>query len=190
MKEQIKKVLEKKKIKGKETMIVLILIGAVLAVMAIPTEKEEKEDVITTPVRQETEKEYNREAYEEELEERLEDILSQMEGVGKVQVMITLQSSTREVVEKDYSIQQSRDEDNIADVNQSNTSKEENTVYSETDEGSIPYVVQEIYPKVEGVLVVAEGGDNSYVNIAIIEAIQALFDVDIHKIKIVKMNTN
>ena len=63
-------------------------------------------------------------------------------------------------------------------------------MYADTEEGSIPYVVQEIYPQVEGVLVVAEGGDNSSVILAITDAIQALFGVDVHKIKIVKMNTN
>ncbi len=190
MKEQVNKLLNNKKIKGKETMIVLMLIGAVIAIMVIPTKEKEEKIITRTESDMEMGVEYKGENYEEELEERLEEILSQMEGVGKVQVMITLQSSAKEVVEKDYSTQENRENVSLDETNQSSISKEENTVYSETDEGSVPYVVQEIYPKVEGVLVVAEGGDNSYVNIAIVEAIQALFDVDIHKIKIVKMNIN
>ena len=65
--------------------------------------------------------------------------------------------------------------------------KEEVTVYSDTTAGNIPYVVQEIYPEVEGVLVVAEGGGDSYVNLAITDAIQALFGIEAHKIRVVKM---
>ncbi len=44
-----------------------------------------------------------------------------------------------------------------------------------------------VYPEVEGVVVIASGGDNSVVIENITEAIQALFEVDTHKIKIMKM---
>lgn len=41
---------------------------------------------------------------------------------------------------------------------------------------------------VEGVAVVAEGGDNAVVVQNITEVVQALFDVDSHKIKVIKGN--
>ena len=41
---------------------------------------------------------------------------------------------------------------------------------------------------VQGVAVVAEGGDNSVVVRNITEVVQALFDVDSHKIKVIKGN--
>ena len=41
-------------------------------------------------------------------------------------------------------------------------------------------------PRVEGIVVVAEGGNHSVVVKNITEAVSALFDVDVHKIKIVK----
>ncbi len=183
--DKIKKMLTGKK--GKDGMIILILIGVLIAVIAIPTEekKEEAQEMPDVGVTGET----NDEAYETRLENRLEEILSCMDGVGKVEVMITLQASSKEVVEKDISSQQNneRGEETLDTIH---IMKEENTVYTEDGNASIPYVVQEIYPEIEGVLVVAEGGDNSYVNLAIVDAIQALFDVDVHKIKIVKMNTN
>ena len=40
---------------------------------------------------------------------------------------------------------------------------------------------------VEGIAVVAQGGDNAVIVCNITEVVQALFDVDSHKIKIVKM---
>lgn len=42
--------------------------------------------------------------------------------------------------------------------------------------------------KVQGVAIVAEGGDNSVVVRNITEVVQALFDVDSHKIKVIKGN--
>lgn len=42
--------------------------------------------------------------------------------------------------------------------------------------------------KVEGVAIVAEGGDNAVVVRNITEVVQALFNVDSHKIKVIKGN--
>lgn len=42
--------------------------------------------------------------------------------------------------------------------------------------------------EVEGIVVVAEGGDNAIVIRNITEVVQALFDVDSHKIKVIKGN--
>ena len=56
------------------------------------------------------------------------------------------------------------------------------------DDNTKPYVTSNEYPQIEGVLVVAQGGGNPSVNAQISDAIFALFDVELHKIKIVKMS--
>ncbi|MFR1159532.1 MAG: hypothetical protein ACLSD7_11495 [Coprococcus phoceensis] len=62
-------------------------------------------------------------------------------------------------------------------------------MYNSTSGGEqTPYVTKEVNPKVEGVVVIAEGGGNAVVIKNITEAIQALFDVDTHKIKVMKRN--
>ena len=43
-------------------------------------------------------------------------------------------------------------------------------------------------PVIKGVMVVAEGGGDTAVQNNISEAIMALFDIELHKIKIVKMS--
>ena len=48
-------------------------------------------------------------------------------------------------------------------------------------------MTSESNPQVEGVLVIAEGGDKSSVKEEIIGAAQALFGIEPHKIKIMKM---
>ena len=64
------------------------------------------------------------------------------------------------------------------------SSRSETTIY--TEENGKPYISKEISPKVEGVLILAEGGDNSVVVKNITEGIQALFGIESHKIRIVK----
>lgn len=187
MKSEIKALLEKKQWKGKDLTIVIIIIGVLFAILAIPSGAENKEE---ETVMQEDMAQNNQKDYEAELEQRLENILSQMDGVGRVQVMITLEASAKEVVEKDWSTSQSNQNNDMEISADTSYQKEVSTVYADNSTGNMPYVVQEIYPEVEGVLVVAEGGDDSLVNLAITDAIQALFGIEVHKIKIVKMNTN
>jgi stage III sporulation protein AG len=44
-------------------------------------------------------------------------------------------------------------------------------------------------PEIEGVAVIAQGGGNSEIKKEIVEAVQVLFDIKAHKIKVMKMNS-
>ena len=127
----------------------------------------------------------------EYLEEKLEDILSAMYGVGKVKVMITLSSSGEKVIAKDIPLERSNIVENDSSGGNRSTNEmysREETVYSTTADGEkIPYVIKENCAVVEGVSVVAEGGGNVLIQKNISEVIQALFGIDEHKIKVVKM---
>lgn len=125
------------------------------------------------------------------LEKRLTDSLSQMSNVGKVKVMITLKVSEELVVEKDSSISRSVTDENDAQggsrsINEMTSG--ENTVYSTEGAYSEPYVVKIYAPKIEGVLVVAEGAGSGTVKRTIVEIVQALFGVEAHKVMVVKMD--
>ena len=48
-------------------------------------------------------------------------------------------------------------------------------------------MVKTLPPRVEGVLVVAEGAGRGNVNKTIVEIAEALFGVEAHKVKVVKM---
>lgn len=126
------------------------------------------------------------------LEERLEKMLGGVNGVGRVAVMITLESSEELVLEKDEPIVQSNVEEQDSQGGSRKTSQQERketTVYSTDGSVSEPYVVKRLLPKVEGVLVVAQGAGSGTVNKNITEIVQALFDVEVHKIKVVPMET-
>ena len=125
------------------------------------------------------------------LEKRLEAILSEMEGVGRVKVMLTLASSGEKIIEKDSPTARSSIQESDSTGGSRSTQEvdsEETTVYIRKETGEqVPYVVKEVSPLVEGVSVVAEGGSNAVVQKNITEVIQALFGIEVHKIKVVKM---
>ena len=132
------------------------------------------------------------EMYTTYLEDRLSRILSQIEGAGEVKVMITLKSSAEKVLDKDTVTE----EDSQGGTRQSSkASKKENTVYASdsdsTTQGSgSPYVSKELSPEIEGVVVIADGGGNAVVKENISSAVQALFDIEPHKIRIMKKQMN
>lgn len=187
--------LEKLRHMRKDQLLIFFLVGVLLLVIALPAGTKEKEKASG---RNEIggEEEVGTRAEEQDyaryLERRLEETLSQLDGAGNVRVMVTLQSSAQKIVEKDT--QGERDaiteEDSQGGRRTSeNTSHQETTVYEGVGEKSQePYVSKELTPRVEGVVVLAEGGENALVKRNITEAIQALFGIDTHKIRIMKKN--
>lgn len=189
----------------KDNLVILTLAGVLLVIIALPTKdsaEAEAEDFPTGgSLPAETSSESagetvgeadSEEAYIRELEQRLRETLSQMEGVGKVRVMITLQSSRELVVEKEQPYLRSSTNENDSQggnrsVNQ--MEMEENTVYRTDGSISEPYVIKTLPPQVEGVVVVAEGAGSGTVNRTIVEMVQVLFGVEAHKVKVVKMET-
>ena len=196
----------------RDNLIILVLAGILLLVIALPTKdtskakegipQQSKQNTIdttqnlmgSTTEAQSQSKEQNESDgdYLASLETRLQKIISGM-GVGKVRVMITLQSSEELVVEKDKPLTRAttteRDsEGGSRDVYQTDTKEE--TIYTTVGNDSQPYVIKTLMPTVEGVVVVAEGagiGENSK-NIS--EAVQALFGIEAHKIKVLKLKNN
>ena len=105
--------------------------------------------------------------------------------------MITLQDEGERVVEKDLAQDSQTVSEKEGEASRSTQEKQyqEETVYSqEGGSGGDPFVAREVMPKVEGVLVVAQGGGDPKVAKNISDAVLALFPVEVHKIKVVKMN--
>ena len=168
---------------------ILILAGILLMVIAIPT--EEKRDREVTLEEREENVSLNEESYAESLERRLQNKLSKIVGAGRVEVMITLENYGESVVEKDNADSTSRRVQEGAEGR--NTTEETRevhmeTVYQDADRGKEPFVGSEKTPKIAGVLVVAQGADKTAVKQNISDAVMALFQIDVNRIKVVKMN--
>jgi len=183
----------KGKLLKKDKLIILLLLGMIIFVVAIPVSDKKKNQNNYSPETDEEaaqDKLLSQEEYKEMLENELSEALSQVSGIGRVKVMITLASTSESVIKEDKKTSSS-------DVTESDssggtrTTKEKNgenvTVYSKTDNDQTPYVIKENMPAVSGVLVVAEGGDEAKNVQNISEAVKALFGIEAHKIKVMKM---
>ena len=185
----------------KDQWLILFLAGVLLLIVAMPTGRKNSAAPDTQSSTQSSQGTTaaqdgsSGDAYGAALEQRLEEILQGVEGVGDVQVMITFRDQGESVVEKDVTMredtQDGQQENETAAVNGGSGSREssETTVYTQNEGDETPFVNREILPKIDGVLIVAEGGEDSEVRKNISESVEALFGLDAHKIKIVKMKT-
>lgn len=181
--------IKEKKLKRSDWLI-LVLAGILILIIALPTDTKEKKQAEKS--KENISKENNTiEASKDEIERKLEDILEKIDGAGDVKVMITYQDSGTQVVEKDKNTSENSLEESDSTGGVRSTKEQqlqESTVYEEADAGNTPFVSKELLPKVEGILIVASGGDNQKVKQNISEAVLALFQVEAHRIKIVKMS--
>jgi len=97
------------------------------------------------------------------LEEKLENVLSDIEGAGRVNVAITFSSG--------FVNQYAYEETSKDTLSSSNTSTNLILVNDE------PIIISQSYPTIAGVLVVAEGGEKLKVKLDILSSIQTLLDV-------------
>ncbi|SES62922.1 hypothetical protein [Anaerobranca gottschalkii] len=171
-------------LKGKKNLSILLLafLGIVLILFNFPSGKD------PTPTSSNPKVE-NLETFELQIKKELENILSKMDGVGKVSVMVTLENSSEMIYSENYteSRRENREEDSQGGTR--------NTVeYNKTGQLVIirragneePVVIKEIMPKIRGVMVVSENGDNPKVKLEITKAIQSVLDVPAYKISVVK----
>lgn len=167
--EQIKHWIEKI---GPVKMCILVLCGVFL--MVLSWEGNEEKSVVTSVSEQPAvSSDTSPDAYKRAREEELRLLLQKVEGVGSVQVMITLKGSNEKVTLKDNT---SKGENN-----------EEKTVLVENqDRNSSPYIIQEKEPEIEGIVIVCDGGYDSVIKREITEAVSALFSIESHKIKVMK----
>lgn len=181
--------IKEKKLKRSDWLI-LVLAGILILIIALPTDTKGKKQA--EEAKENISKENNTmEASKDEIEQKLEDILEKIDGAGEVKVMITYQDSGTQVVEKDKNTSENSLEESDSTGGVRSTKEQqlqESTVYEEADAGNTPFVSKELLPKVEGILIVASGGDNQKVKQNISEAVLALFQVEAHRIKIVKMS--
>ena len=193
---EVKQVVEKMKKKkwGKEEWIILILAGVFLMIVFFPDAKEENggnKKQVTNEAMEQERKEDTGDSYKEQMEKQLEDVLKSIEGIDSVNVMITLQTSEEEVVLRETKTTQENttEQDSQGGIREIDSSGVEESVCYGTENGeeSGPYITYTIAPKVEGVLIVVGGEKAASLRTQIVKAVQALFDVESHKVVVIKM---
>ena len=124
-------------------------------------------------------------SYEEELENRIREILRGVDGVGEVDVMVVLKSSEEKVFRVDrtsVSVSSTGTGETGGEERQEELS--ESTVLEGQNQG--PIVEKELRPEISGIIISAEGGGSEVVKAEVSQAMEALFGLPQHKIKVLK----
>ena len=190
-----------KPLSAKEKWMLFLLFGVLLAVIVFPAGKKESEEdgllagggnsgggensakIDITNLSKEI---LTLKQYEACLSRELEAILSQMDGAGTVQAWVTLGSSGEKILyeEGEHDTTDLQEADSVGGTRSELTENVQQSVL--LDSTGNPYIIKTLQPEVEGVFVVAEGAGDSTVKKNISDAVQVLFGIDAHRIKVAK----
>lgn len=187
---------------SKEKLIVIFCAGLLLFVMAFPGDSdslvgmsgvggndyEETQMVNTAEIQSVSSGAAGSETtYEEQLEERIRQILTHVDGVGDVDVMVVVKSSGEKVVHVDKTTSSATTEETSGGSvirKQTQQNQAESTVMD--GQTSAPIIEKELSPELSGIIISADGGGSAVVKAEISEAMEALFGLPSHKIKVLK----
>lgn len=187
---------------SKEKLIVIFCAGLLLFVMALPGDSdslvgmsgvggndyEETQMVNTAEIQSVSSGAAGSgTTYEEQLEERIRQILTHVDGVGDVDVMVVVKSSGEKVVHVDKTTSSATTEETSGGSvirKQTQQNQSESTVMD--GQTSAPIIEKELSPELSGIIISADGGGSAVVKAEISEAMEALFGLPSHKIKVLK----
>jgi len=162
--------------RNKYAMLVL-LIGVVL--LLIPAKKDDTQPYTTAASGEYT---FTIENYEE----RLTHILSEIDGAGKVSVLLYASSAGQRVLAEDSSYSE-----NVTgggdDSERSIDEQQSVLVISGAGGGDEVVTTKYIYPEFNGAVIVAQGADSSRVRLDITDAVKAATGLSADKIKVIRM---
>ena len=124
------------------------------------------------------------EAYEycDYLEKKIEEIVSSIDGAGKVKVMITLSESV------EYVYAQNQDDTKKINENSENSDNKSDFVIIENEDNDSGLLIKTYEPKIRGVAIVCSGGDNANVQQQIYSTVSAVLNVSTARISISKLS--
>ncbi len=174
---------------SKDKLLLILLGGVLLVIISLPVkEKNEADNTVDARDTGEAIEYSDISDYTTELEERLAAILSQVDGAGKVVVLITFKDSGEAIVKSDLTENTKTDGITGDGERLGEKKREEKVVFSKKSDGSLtPYVTKTIYPEISGVLVLAQGASDTGVTVRLTEAVSAVLGIEINKIKVMKM---
>ena len=115
---------------------------------------------------------------EQALERRLTDLLSSVAGVGRCQVMVTLESGAQTVYAADTRVTEDSE----------GRSEDTSFLWVESATGPVGLRLTEIQPTVKGVVVVCAGGGDPAVCQQVAEVVTTAFHISERRVCVVKQN--
>lgn len=178
MDKKVQNVKEKIFSKLREYRYVLLVLALGLVLLILPTGGTQTQEKPETDAASEA-------LAEEPLEERLEELLSLVEGAGKVRVLLTFLDDGERILAGDG-------QKSTETTAQGGRSEESDTTVTVSKGGGVNEEVEISYryPNCRGAVIVAQGADSAAVRLELLEAVRAVTGLSADAIKIVKMAEN
>ena len=178
-------------------LIVICLIGILLVIAAsffknsnsIASVTNKNEKVSNTA----EEKNMTTTEYENEQEVKLKALLQSIQGIGNVQVMINFSNDSDEVAAYNENSTSSviNEVDNSGGKRTTVQNSQSNSVVLATNgENTGPVIISTNKPKINGVMIVAEGAEQSNIKLDIITSVAELFDISEDRVNVLPMKNN
>lgn len=149
--------------------VLVLLLGIVL--LLLPTGEAKAEKAEQTQL--------DEAGYAKQMEADLSSMLSQVQGAGRVEVMLTLACSSRTEYQTDFQ----RSTDSGTD-----SEKRKTVILSEGSAYDKAAISAVQYPQFQGALILCQGADSAAVRLDILNAVSALTGLGTDRITVVKMN--
>ena len=153
--------------------VTVALLGIILIVISSVGKETVSEEDAAQP-----QSDFSESEYTAKLEQRLEETVSSLYGAGRSRVMVTL--------ECDYETVYARDGSYSKDEASSDEKSEYIIIDSSQHEDGL--VLKTVTPRVRGVAVLCEGGNDPYVCEQVSQMLSALLDLGSNRISVSKIN--
>lgn len=173
-----------------ENLTVIFLIGLILLIGASalskprPSNSNDNKELVLV-----NQKESSSEDYAQKLEKDLKNILSKIEGVGNVEVLITLNSDEEVVAAMDVveSSTTTNEKDSSGGIRETIQTESNNRVVTSqnTSGQNAPIVLKRIMPEIRGVIVVADGAKDPRLRYELSSAVQTALGIPAYKVKVI-----
>ncbi len=179
----LRKIFEGKEKERKNALLIVFLVGLLL--ITFTPKLSQKNDTSTSidpkePIAAQS-------SYEQTLEQRLEAILSNVQGAGDVQVMVSIKKSSEKVVSEN--IEQSSNIVKETENSSGTRTTEQSTLKKSAmllNQNETPLILTEIMPEVSGVIIVSTGANNVYVKDALIRSVSTLLEIPSYKVEVLQ----
>lgn len=156
------------KLRSPKVLVIAGLCGILLIFLSGLSSDKETKEVRTN--------EFSFEEYRLSIEEGIEKIVKDITGSGKVQVVVTLESSVRYNYAE--SLEETKTEKNEKESQSSDNELKEGYITVKTaDGGEEALLVTARMPEIRGIAIVCEGGDNEIINQKIQNAVMAALNI-------------
>ena len=151
----------------------LLILGLGVVLLLWPSRTAQTQDDVPEPM--------GVSVQEPTMQEQMEEILSCVEGAGKVRVLLTMASGEETVYQTDVTEAVGAD---------GSTNRTVSTVLAnQSGSGEAPVVSQIIYGKYQGAVVVCEGAERAAVRLELVNAVAGLTGLPTDRITVIKMKS-